>query len=121
MGGVWTHEFKHLVADAAIVKARSCILPFCNRFRWPKQKSYSLKKFDDKDACFLVKEWARKGNFFADLWVESGGTLQLNAADLAANPYEDGFEFVVWASDLPTDSDAFAAVVQLRACWPRRD
>jgi hypothetical protein len=116
-GGKWLHLTKNKTADTATCYCRASAIPFCDKFHWPKQKSYAYGKYKGvENANQLAKECARRGHHFASIWLISGSDDSFVFTD--AHVIEDDEAFLNCLLALDHMSDMFAEAVNLRKLFP---
>ena len=87
---------------------------FCRRYGFSKQKSYQYSAYGGlEDPTYLVREWARLGQYFCSLWV-----ARSCAEDYAFTPednhsYEKDPEFYAWVCALEVVGPAFDKAVEI--------
>jgi hypothetical protein len=100
--GIWTRKFKGVDSDCLMCKGRSLTTNFCNRFGWPKTKTYTYKTYGQAECYVLGKELCRKGSYYFRVWVDSGEDEQF--ADEASLDYVPSDEFRSWVKTVPVDA-----------------
>ena len=125
-----THFYTRLVADRwtvahlghdstdSICFARSHTVTWCELYRWPKQKGFGLAAYGDRNAVMLSKEWARRGCFFMQMWLDAGSPRDFAYSTADAAGYAESMAFLEWACGVDADSDVMTRIVEMRAFRP---
>lgn len=97
--------------DCCAMYARKGIaMEFCEKFGFPKQKSYHYSKYGGEiPANLLIREFARKGHFFCCLWLAHDCDHAYSYSDEDVKCYPSSPEFLDFMCGLPPESVAFAA------------
>jgi hypothetical protein len=120
LGGVWTANHVGEAADAAMGMARNGIATrWAQYFKFPKSKRFHFSRYGRADARMLAQEFARRGNFFCALFVQSGLDLEtFNYTQAMVNLYVESEEFIEWLLGIGFDNPAFDMGVAVRHLVP---
>ena len=119
-GGKWTHEHLGKVYDTATMFARACTKPWCDRFRWNKQKGFGFTAHGGEEAAtMLAHEWQGRGDHFYKLFLAGGGDLEtFRYTDADLDSYQSSESFINWAADQDIDADCFDGIMEVRHAVP---
>ena len=86
-------------------------------YAWPQQKRFNFQTYGENESIRLAKAWARKGNYFMQMWHDAGADY---ASDLGGyvDGYSDGLDFLDWAVTVPVESLTFTRICEVRAAVP---
>lgn len=95
-------------------------MEFCERFGFPKQKSYHYSRYGGEGpANHLIREFARKGHYFCCLWLAHDCDEAYRFSQEDIDGFEQGSEFLDYMCALPPESTTFAAGMQIVQWRPK--
>ena len=121
LGGDWTKSHYGVAGNAIGVFARggAAMTVFCDRFVYPKMKSFYFNAYGVQGALILSKEFCRRSNFFFDRWIAGGKHFEFT--------YESCREYVPSASfqaefdSWPDNSNSKAKAREISFVFPLCD
>jgi hypothetical protein len=118
LGGKWTKKFKGVCSDAVVCVCREYVAPWAKVFKWPRYKTFTFAKYGQLEAVMMAREWARRGNHWFDLYMNSGDDdgFAYSADNLSS--YVDSEKFIDWALTMPLDADVYDCIIQVRNTVP---
>ena len=120
LGGVWTSTHIGVSFDRWAALARSGeARAWCNRFGWPKFKSFTIRKYQD-GAKILAEEWVAKADHLFQIWQYDGSGLNdFSYSDAELNSYVYSHGFSDWACEQPDQSVNWRQAYALHVKLPR--
>jgi hypothetical protein len=105
---------------AAMFARKGLAVQFCDKYGFPKQKSYHYTKYGGEvPANHLIREFARKGHYFCCIWVSH----DCDDAFVFSREVIEGFEqdplWLDFMCALPQESETFAQGMQIVNWQPR--
>lgn len=121
LGGRWTMAHTGEVCDYVMGKTKGRLADqWAKGNRFPRSKRYSINKYTAEGARMFAAEFARRGNFFCNQWVDGWTNCDSFAHTAATNSeYPEELGFLDWACSLDVESPCFAALLELRQMYPR--
>ena len=90
---------------------------WCQGTRYPRARTFAIRKYGQEAAWQLVDEVARRGNWFYNRWVQSGSIAPF-CFDEAVASYTESEEFVEWLRWLAAESAAYTEAMKIRRIIP---
>jgi hypothetical protein len=88
LGGAWTKAHTGLNFDNYKAYASGAVpVGWCQRVFGIRQASFAVKKYGDEWASALAQFWAKRLDYFHQLWIDSGGEeYSCTSAEIASAP-----------------------------------
>lgn len=119
-GGRWTAANRGVIADSSIAYSRKHAAAWCVRYCWPKQKGFAFATYGERNSVELSKEWARRGEYFMQVWIDAGSPEDFTYTDAHVEEYTEPMSFLEWACGVETDSETMSRIMELRRKRPVR-
>ena len=120
LGGKWTVLHKDVDADAATMFARQHAKRWCHLFHWALQKGFAFSAYGQAESVHLAKAWARKGNYFCDIWYAAGAADEFEYSHEQLASYVEQDTFLDWAVTVDIELPTFERIVQVRTDLPHK-
>lgn len=119
LSGKWTLDNIGVAADRSGSFARTHVFNWCEKFHWPKMKTFSFNLYGRDNAVQLSKGWARRSSFLCHLWIEAGTPQEFEYTLDSMRGFHEPLEWLDWSLELDVMSDAFGRVKDLQDAVPR--
>jgi hypothetical protein len=121
LGGAWTLEHVGVVADTIGGYARTTdVKNWCHLHGWPRQMSFSIRKYGGEAANILGTEFCDRGHYFYELYLAAGSPDDFVYTMEHRNQYEPSMEWLDWITALPIEDDLFAKASSINDLVPLR-
>ena len=117
-GGKWTAAHKGDFRDGVACYARAHARAFCETFSWAKQKGFATHKYGERACVELAREWARRGNYYCQLWWEADCDPEFIFPEVSL--YEETEAWVDYALSVDIHGSVFLKIMECREARPIR-
>ena len=119
-GGALTKKYKKVVADSASGRARAGVATlWCTRYKFPRSKTFSFKKYDPEPAKELAREYTRRASFFFKLWFDSDEWVDFVYDQSHIEAYEWHREWLDFMCEVDVDSTTFRMGTAVQELAPK--
>eukprot|EP00974_Lingulodinium_polyedra_P099620 9648979-Lingulodinium_polyedra.AAC.1 len=80
------------------------------------RKKFLFSAHGELAANMLAREWCRRAHHYYVQWAQAAEDVPFDYE--SAEAYEDCSEFIDWACGVPTDTQTFARIVEVRGARP---
>ena len=118
LGGQWSVlQVKTLTTGFGSYAKDKSVALWCEKTRFPVQKTFAVKKFGMTNSRRLAEEVVRRGDYFFCGWVEAGSAVPFDFRPLAQayRPHED---YSLWFDELDLASHSSQAAFALMELMP---